>query len=357
MHKLFTCFTDKMDYLFKDVVASLGQLPLEQRSFLFDGEDDVDMEWVLGMAGYITMEYIKYSFDYADPEYSLRYFRKGENDTDDERMLQSRIMKYVLKYKKREIDLSGVELPPEHKFADVSMGDIDKKLKGHRLTEMNYFEHQNIHDLELIKSVVENRIGYAKKVSNARFRDIFSEYDDFIEDMIQKSKDSDPDMVFYSIAFFTLEWHYPVELFYHIACIMEENGIQEPDRSDLVLLCGNVEIESIYSGRVSTHSRMVRERLSFADALFDKAASLPVKEELRSLIKEFIALGARYKESILCNDGTRYIDWFRNESCVPDWASFFRYYDIFSIWERKEWTPKRIQIMRNLFNLTTLEKI
>jgi hypothetical protein len=102
---------------------------------------------------------------------------------------------------------------------------------------------------------------------------------------------------------------------------------------------------------------MVRERLSFADVLFDKAASLPVKEELRSLIKEFIALGARYKESILCNDGTRYIDWFREESGVPDWASFFRYYDIFSIWERKEWTPKRIQIMRNLFNLTTLEKI
>ena len=40
-------------------------------------------------------------------------------------------MKYVLKYKKREIDLSGVELPPEHKFADVSMDDIGKKIKGH----------------------------------------------------------------------------------------------------------------------------------------------------------------------------------------------------------------------------------
>jgi len=64
MKKLFPCFTDKMDYLFKDIVASLGQLPFEQRSFLFDGEDDTDMEWVLSIAGYITMEYIKYSFDY-----------------------------------------------------------------------------------------------------------------------------------------------------------------------------------------------------------------------------------------------------------------------------------------------------
>lgn len=356
MQKLSSHFTDKMDYLFKDIVESLGHLPMEQRSFLFGYEDEEDMDWVLIMAGYITMEYIKYSFDYADPEYSLRHFRK-ENDTDDERMLQSRIMKYVLKYKKREIELSGDVLPPEHKFADVSMDAIDKKLKGHRLTEMNYFEHQNIHDLELIKSVVENRIGYAKKVSNARFRDIFSEYDDFIEDMIQKSRDSDPDMVFYSIAFFTLEWHYPVELFYHIACIMEENDIEEINQSDLVLLCGNVEIESLFTGWVSTQSRMVRERLLFAGGLFEKETPLPVKEELRTLIKEFIALGVQYKETMYCDDGTRYIDWFRTESSMPDWASFFRFYDIFSIWERKEWAPKRIQIMRNLFNLTTREKI
>ena len=234
MQKLFPHFTDKMDYLFKDIIASLAHLPLEQRSFLFGCKDDEDMEWVLGMAGYISMEYIKYSYDYADPEYSLRHFRK-DNDADDERMLQSRTMKYVLKYKEREIELSGEELPPGHKFADVSMDAIGKKIKGHRLTEMNYFEHQNIHDLEYIKAIVENRIGYAKKVSNTRFQDIISQYDDFIEDIIKKSNNSDSEMVFYSIVFFTLEWHYPVELFYNIARIMEENELDEVNQSDLIL--------------------------------------------------------------------------------------------------------------------------
>ena len=179
----------------------------------------------------------------------MRHFRK-DNDADDERMLQSRTMKYVLKYKEREIELSGEELPPGHKFADVSMDAIGKKIKGHRLTEMNYFEHQNIHDLEYIKAIVENRIGYAKKVSNTRFQDIISQYDDFIEDIIKKSNNSDSEMVFYSIVFFTLEWHYPVELFYNIARIMEENELDEVNQSDLILLCGNVDIESMFTGWV-----------------------------------------------------------------------------------------------------------
>ncbi len=356
MQKISSHFTDRMDYLFRDIIASLGHLPAEQRGFLFGYEDEVDMEWVLGMAGYIIMEYIKYSYDYADPEYSLRHFRK-KHDTDDERMLQSRIMKYVLKYKKREIDLSGQELPPGHKFVDVSMDGIDKKLKGHRLTEMNYFEHQNIHNLDIIKAIVENRISDSKKISNTRFQDIFSQYDDFVEDMIRKSKNSDFDMVFYSIAFFTFEWHYPVDLFYYISRIMEENDIDEVNQSDLNLLCGNVEIESMFTGWVSTQSRMIRERLCFAAGLFDKEAPSHVKEELRTLIKELIVLGVQYKETVYCDDGTMYKDWFRTESSLPDWASFFRYYDIFSIWEKKEWTPKRIQNMRKLFTATTLKKL
>ena len=105
MPKQFPLLTDKMEYLLKDIIASLGQLPVEQRVFLFGPSDAEDMEWVLGTAFYITLEYIKYAFDYDDPEYSLRHFRKGEIDTDDERMRHSRITEFVLKYKKREINL------------------------------------------------------------------------------------------------------------------------------------------------------------------------------------------------------------------------------------------------------------
>ena len=72
---------------------------------------------------------------------------------------------------------------------------------------------------------------------------------------------------------------------------------------------------------------------------------------MRDLIKEVIVLGVHYKELIESMDGDLYKDWFRKESSIEDWASFFRVYDIFSIWEKKEWTRQRIQNMRYLFDL------
>lgn len=355
MAKHFQEFTDKMEYLFTDIIASLGQLPLDQRGYIFGYEDEEDIEWILGMACYITMEYIKYAFDYDDPTYSLRHFLK--TDSDDERMLQQRVLEYVLKYKKRELQNWGIELPEDHKFANIDMTNIEKKLKGYMLTKMNYFEQQNIHDLELIKAIVQNRIGSSKKISNKDFVTMFEEYDKFVEDMKTKSLNNDEDMVFYSIALFTFEWHYPVEAFYYIACLMEEEGLKEVNQSDLVLLFGDVDIESQFGGWWKTSSRMVKERFVFLDALFRSDMNPFMKEELKGLVKEMIVLGVQYKEVLTCKDGRKYIDWFRTESNMQDWASFFRYYDIFSICEKKEWTPKRIQNMRKLFEMTSMEKL
>ncbi len=355
MAKIISVFTDKMEYLYTDIIASLRQLPLEQREYIFGYEDEEDMEWVMRMASYITVEYIKYAFDYGDKTYSLRHFLK--TDSDDERMLQQRVLDFVLKYKKRELDNWGIKLPENHKFANIDMTNIEKKLKGYKLTEMNFFEQQNIHDLELIKAIVQNRIGSSKKISNKKFVEIFEKYDDFIEELKDKSLNSDKDMVFYSIALFTFEWHYPVETFYYIARIMEEEGIQEINQSDLILIFGDVDIESQFGGWWKTSSRMVKERFVFLSSLFRKDMNPIMKEEIRGLVKEMIVLGVQYIEILKCKDGRKYIDWFRTESNISDWASFFRYYDIFSIWERKEWTPKRIQNIRKLFEMTSMKKL
>lgn len=78
-------------------------------------------------------------------------------------MLQSRIMQYVLKYKKHELERHGVNLSEDKKYANAEMNTLKKKLQGHRVTEMNFFEHQKIHDLDMIKAIVERRIVSSKK--------------------------------------------------------------------------------------------------------------------------------------------------------------------------------------------------
>lgn len=354
MPKIFREMTDNMNYLYCDVLASLGQMPIEKRAYIFGIDEEEDMDWVIGVLNYIIVEYIKYSFDYDDPEYPLNHFVDYNNDS--ERMLQSRTMQYVAKYKKKQLETHAIALPEDHKFANLDLDTIEKRLKGRRLTEMNYYEHQNIHNVDLIKAIVERRIVSSKKVSNERFQEMFEQYDQVVQDLIERSKKSDEDMVFASLALFTLEWNYPVELFYYLACVMEGEGITDIRQDDLALICGDVWIESQFGGSASTHSRMVKERFCVVETLFGKDTDEFVREELRDLIKEILVLGVEYKELIGSTDGGLYKEWFRRGSSIEDWASFFRWYDIFSIWEKKEWTRTRIQNMRKLFDLVLAPK-
>ena len=333
-----------------DIIASLGQLPEEKKIYFFDDCGEPDMFWVNIIARCITVEFIKYSYDSQDPVYSLRHFL-GDAD-DSERMLQSRIMQYVLKYKKKELSENNVVITENHKYANLEMDSIGQKLKGHRLTAMNYFEHQNIHDLELIKSIVEKRIGSVKKVSNTRFIDIFEQYDKMIESLIERSKKSDEDMVFASLAMFTFEWHYPIEFFYCISCMMEENNTNTIDLPLLTLLCARLDnLESIFGGNASIDSRMVIERFVFLPQLIESNQNYNDKVVLMDLIKEILILIAQYKEIVPSTEGELYKEWFKKESNMADWASFFRYYNIFQIYENKDWTKTRIHNMRMLLDL------
>ncbi len=237
-------------------------------------------------------------------------------------------------------------------YTYTNMNEIGNKLKGYHITEMNFFEQNNIHDLEIVKAIVERRIVSSKKISNTRFQEMFEQYDDFVESLIARSKLSDKDMVFTSLALFTLEWHYPIEWFYFLSCFMEEEEIEVVDRDSLVLLCGFVQIESRFGGIITTESRMVKGRILMSPYLFGKNTEGFGRETMKDMIKEILVLVTRYKEGLETKDGELYKDWFRKESSLTDWASFFRYYDVFSIWQKKNWTQKRIQKMRYLFDMS-----
>ena len=354
---LFPELTEKMEMLLTDIIACLGHLPIEQRGYIFGFEGEEDMAWVANVANYIALECIKYSYDHDDPEYPLRHFLENVND-DSERMLQSRIMKYVLDHKKKEIQDCDVKFPPDHKFAVTDMNGIDKKLQGYRLTAMNFFEHQNIHDMDLIKAIVERRIVSSKKISNDRFQEMFKQYDDFVETLIERSKKSDEDMVFASLALFTLEWHYPIETFYYLSQIMEKEELQTVDREALGLICGRVAVQSQFGGGwVTNDSRMVKERMMVLPYLFGRETDDFVRDTMKSMIKEIIVVCTRHMECLITEEeGDLYKEWFRKESSMTDWASFFRYYNIFAIWQKKEWTRERIQHMRHLFDLILAPK-
>ncbi len=112
---IFSVLTEKMQMLYLDIVASLGQLPEEQKGYIFGYEGEEDYDWIHAVASYIALEFIKYSYDYEDPQYPLRHFLRDAED-DSERMQQQRIMQYVLKHKKTEIAIKVGKIMPDDKF-------------------------------------------------------------------------------------------------------------------------------------------------------------------------------------------------------------------------------------------------
>ena len=340
--------TENMMRLYLDIIASLGTIPNQYKHYLFGSGKEAPVCAAL-IASYLAFEYIKYSFDATSAEYPLRHFFVEK--TDDEKMLQSRILHYVLKYKESEIRDLGIKLPKSHKFSHVEMDTIEKRLAGYRITEMNFFEHQNIHDLELIKAIVERRIISAKKIPNQTFVSIFEQYDNFASSLKDRSKKSDQDMIFASIALFTFEWRYPVELLYKLAIFMEEQGISSINERDLVLLTGHITVESILGINCTGDSRMVKERAFCFLNLFDESLEDEEREGMRSWIKELFALCVQYKEIKTSAQDAFYKDWFLKESSPADWASFLAQYDVFSVCEKKRWTNKRIKNMRYLLNI------
>ena len=348
--------TPNMKRLYYDIVASLGQLPVGKKEFLFGRSDEEDMDLVKIIADYITFEFIKYAHDSDDEKFSVRHFY-DDNGKDDERGIQTRNRERMVKYKKAEIERNK-EVYSEQKDRFKDMSIMKNRMEGHEITKMNFLEQNIFHDVKVLEKIVNGRITDSDSVSGKDFIRDFKEYDDKVKELMENSKKSDEDMVFYSLAFFTLEWHFGIETFYKLACMMEEDNVQEIDFNRLIMLCSRISIESRFGGWVHTDSRMARERILLLPYLYlngDKDIMPSIdeaeeKEEVFDKFREIIVLVEYYKSVYECKSGGLYKEWFKKESNMQDWASFLRYYDIFMIWEEKEWPNlKRIKNMRKIF--------
>lgn len=105
---------------------------------VIDADDLVDQ---------VILECIKKAFDATEEKHSLRYYFKinGDESKDDVRMRFSRLMAIVNDAKKKELEYLksfGIDLDSEEILKN--MDSISDKLDGYELTEMNFFEINNV---------------------------------------------------------------------------------------------------------------------------------------------------------------------------------------------------------------------
>lgn len=307
----------------------------------------------------VLLDLIKQLYNKLADKHSLRYFLKEHNlDTEDTKMLYSRNHSFVMKHRKIEYDnkakevgiVKGMEslIPPD-------MTNMNNKLSGYQLTEMNFYELMIITNNDFTKSISEKRLIDSKKISNGKFKEILSEYDSIIDELSKTWEDNTHNTIFNSIAAFTLEWKFPIHFLYQLAKRMEEKNITEFDNEQqlLCVLCSEIAYRSVLGKSFFTHSRMIHLREKYIDLIIDEYAN---SDYLMEQIRDFEE--GLYIVSRLCEDPEikvmeyTLIEWFEENTDEDDWASFFRDYNIFSIIKsEKEWTNKRIRCFRRLYSL------
>ena len=336
------------------ITTILKYFPEKYIEIIFGGmlsiNDVVDM---------IILDIIKELYDMKEEKHSLRYFLKKKGiKTEDSIMRYSRIQSFIMQHRKQEYNNRSKEHNVTREMESLippDMTDMDNKLKGYKITEMNFFEITTILENEFTKALTEKRLIDSKKISNTAFKRIVAEYDSII-DNLEKTWESDThNIIFNSIAAFTLEWKYPIKFLYQVAKKMEEKNKSEFDDEQRLLcaLCGDIIHRSVLGLDFSTHSRMLHAREKYIDLIIDEPANSDYKIEQIGNYGEglFIVTQMRKNPNIKIN-GESLIEWFEKNTDEKAWASFFQDYNVFKyINEKKEWTNKSIRYFRRLYSL------
>lgn len=217
------------------------------------------------------------------------------------------------------------------------------------ITPMQYFEMVNIHDIAALKAFVENRLSDVKKVSNTSFEEMMKEYDKNVDEWKKKSNENDYNKVFYSLAFFTIDWKYGFEFAYLLARKMEQLGVKEVDKNFFSILCARMTIQSFLGCEVGIDSRMIKPRQNMIDVFVP--ADLKWSDEIefdQRCYAELLVIMAQLNNGIKLANGNTLREQFAKETTMEDWASFFKEYDIFAAWNKKELSSVRIRNMRKI---------
>lgn len=306
----------------------------------------------------IIFDVIKAIYDKTAEKHSMRYFlNKYGIFQEADIMRYSRILSHIMKYRKREYedraDLHGA-YPEMERLIPPDMSDMEKKLEGYQLTEMNFFEITKVSENEFSKAISENRLIDSKKVSNEKFKKIISQYDAVINELADSWDKTVDDIIFSTIAAFTLEWKYPVHFLYRIAKRMEELGILgfADEQLRLVSFCADVSGTSRLGKEFNTHSRMVTVRERYIDLILkEPSESNNYRQEHWRFGEGLFIISQIIRNHCMTVNDTSIEDWIFENTNKEDWASFFRDYDIFGHInsEKKEWTNKRIRYFRRIY--------
>lgn len=294
----------------------------------------------------ILFEIIKTAYDESGEKKSLRANRGS--DDDDKRMRDSRWMSYAQHYRTLQyyhiMDSANISIP---ELLPDNVKSMSGKIEGHKLTKMQYFEINTMANIPIFKSIVSKRICCVKKISNDDFIRGMEEYDKLVVHLINLLDGDVEDVLFGSIALFTLEWKYNIELFYNCAVEAEKRKISEVPVHRIAALCAELSIPlpPYFTTKIHTESRFVLHRLDLVSYLYSEKDKM--WDEVEAKFYDYFVV-KHYIESEIVHKWSM-SEYFITHIPRERWVEFIReHYDLRKIYKPKEWNNKRVRYFRKI---------
>lgn len=298
---------------------------------------------------FVIYESIKAAYDEYAPKKSLRqHMIENGLDSDADRRRFSRQIQYAQYYRdlqqERIADRTGIEID---ELSGKDMDNIDDRMAGHELNDMQFFELNNMLNMPVLKKIMGHQITSSKKVSNKTFVELMDEYDGFVKDL-KKDMDTPEKILFNSEAYFTLDWHYNIDIIYRIVIEAEKHGYPAFNPYNVRGIMGELSIPPTtrwFSEILTTECRMVLKRKDMLTLVYD--ISSEEREEFMNYLAEFYRLRKVIKSS---SDRKSVVELAASTS-LEERVNFIKSRQW--VWDahvdEKEWDVKRIKYAREIF--------
>lgn len=308
----------------------------------------------------------RYAYLVNAEKHPLSFYIEQEGlEMDLARKKHQRIKEYVQKKDKMLNESLQDSLGDTFRSPEFDLVRKKNRFPEYEFSVFQYWESNNIHDMELVKSIVERRITTSKKVKDERFRAIAADYDYAVENMKANYGKGPECTVFSSIQFFTLQTKYAFDFLYEIAVRMEELKIKEfPDMHDrLMAVAGSYKCTSslpdLCPGAAADCDRKIEYPLIIQrQHLVNKIVSDPEGGDIDLILGTFIEASvlANAVRSHMHIGGLRLPLCVAQETKIEDWASVFEMYNVFRMFvPHKEWTDNRIKAVRKMYDLVSID--
>lgn len=115
---------------------------------------------------------------------------------------------------------------------------------------------------------------------------------------------------------------------------------------------------STLGSEAQTDSRMIVPRQKMIDVLIpDDLEFTDDNSYDKQCYAELLWMNAQLCAGLKSEDGKTMRQYFAEETKLEDWASFFREYDVFKAWHKKELNNTRIRNMRKVMSQIRMKDI